>query len=307
MKNRFRLSSVTSGAATAISIAGLATSLLVLPLVSAQESTEESFIPNYTAASVYGSWTDSATFDGGGNIDLYELSATTDLPLIMRDEFKLTAGVRYRYNAVDFDGSDTVFASQSLDLHRLEIPANLWIDRGKWKFWMRFQPGVASDFEEFDSDAFTITALGLASYKLSDKLSIAGGVYYSQDLGESRVLPALGLIWRPTPQWSLALTVPRLQIAYAPTRKWLLTLNAYPNGGSWNIEDPDGEGKADLNHSAIRAGIGIDHQIGDTPAWIFLDAGMQFLQELELDGSTENFTHDIDEAVFVNFGLKLRF
>ncbi|MCB1097148.1 MAG: hypothetical protein KDN22_16365 [Verrucomicrobiae bacterium] len=284
-----------------------AAAIISLSSVWAQESTEESFIPNYTAASAYGSWTDSADFDGGGNIGMYELSTTADLPVIMRDNFKLTAGIRYRFNSIDFDETDTVFSSQSLDLHRLEIPANLWIDHGSWKFWLRLQPGVMSDFEDIGSDALTITALGLASYQFSEKLSVAGGIYYSQDLGEDRILPALGLIWRPSPQWSLALTAPRFQIAYAPSRKWLLTLNAYPSGGSWNIQDPDGEGQVDLNHSAIRTGIGIDHQIGDTPAWIFVDAGMQFLQELELDGSTESFSEDIDAAAFVNFGLKVRF
>lgn len=287
--------------------AAAASILTLIPAATAQDSTEESFIPNYTAVSIYGSWNDSAAFDGGGDIDLYELSTSADLPIIMRDEFKLTTGVRYRYNSLEFDGSETIFASQSLDLHRLEVPANLWVDRGKWKFWLRLQPGIMSDFEDVGSDAFTITALGLASYKLNEKLSIAGGVYYSQDLGEDRILPAVGLIWRPSPQWSLALTAPRFQIAYAPTRKWLLSLNAYPSGGSWNIQDPDGEGQADLNHSAIRTGIGIDHQIGDTSAWLFIDAGFQFLQELELDGSEESFNHDVDGAAFVNFGLKLRF
>ena len=273
----------------------------------AQEPTQESFIPNYTAGSIYGSWTDSAAFDGGGNIGMYEFSTTADLPIMMRDHFKLTAGVRYRFNSIDFDETDTVFSSQSLDLHRLEVPANLWIDRGPWKFWLKLQPGVTSDFDDIGSDAFTLTALGLASYQLSEKLSIAGGVYFSQDLGEARLLPALGLVWRPSPQWSLSLTAPRFKIAYAPSRKWLLTFNAYPSGGSWNIQDPDGEGQADLNLSAIRTGIGIEHQIGDTPAWIFVDAGMQFLQELELDGSTESFNEDIDAAAFVNFGLKVRF
>jgi hypothetical protein len=281
--------------------------LVFCRIATAQEATEESFIPNFTAGSIYGSWTNAADLDGGGDISIYELSAQGDVPIIMRDRLKLTAGLRYRFNTFDFESTDTAFGSDSLDLHRLEVPANLWLDRGRWKFWLRLQPGISSDFEDISSDAFSITALGLASYKINDRLSIAGGVYYSQDLGESRILPAVGLIWRPTPQWSLALTAPRLQIAYAPTRKWLLTLKAYPSGGSWNIQDPDGEGNADLNYSAVRAGIGIDHQIGDTPAWVFVDAGLQFAQELELDGSSERFNQDIDETAFVNFGLKLRF
>ena len=69
----------------------------------AQESTEESFIPNFTVGSIYGSWTDSAAFDGGGEIGMYEFATNADLPIIMRDQLKLTAGVRYRFNSIDFD------------------------------------------------------------------------------------------------------------------------------------------------------------------------------------------------------------
>ena len=290
-----------------LSICTVATAGLLALAAQAQDEVEESFIPNYTAGSLYGSWTDNAALDGEGSLASFEFASNADLPVIMSDNLKLTAGFRYRFNQFDFDATDTILASQSLDLHRLELPTNLWLNHDRWKFWLRLQPGIMSDFEEVDSNAFTVTALALAAYQITDKVTVAGGVYFSQDLGDDTILPAVGLIWRPSNQWTLSLTAPRFQIAFAPTKKWLLTLNAYPSGGSWNIEDPDGDGQADLNHSAVRAGFGIDHRIGETPAWVFLDAGLQFLQELELDDSAARFDRDLDEAAFVNFGLKLRF
>ncbi len=275
----------------------------------AREATvEESFIPNYSVGSLGTSVLGDANFDDGdGSLSQDQYDAEVVAPLSLRDDWKLTAGLRYRLDTLDFGGRDLPFAN-TLDLHRLEVPFNLWVDASeRWNLWFRASPGLYSDFEDIDSNDFTFSALALGSYQWTDTLSIAVGGYFSRDLGSARLLPAAGFIWKPDPHWSLALTVPRVELAYAPTRDWLLAARAYPSGGGWNISGVEGTDNADLNLSSVRAGLGVERRLFGK-VWGAVDAGWQFGQELELDGAgRSDFSEDLDDTWFVNVGIKLRF
>jgi hypothetical protein len=282
--------------------------LLHAPLLAQEGTVEKSFIPNYSIGSLgYAVIGDSDFDDGDGSLSQDQYDAELLAPISLQDEWKLTAGVRYRLNTLDFGGRELPFAN-SLDLHRLEVPFNLWIDYSdRWNFWFRASPGLYSDFDSISSDAFTFSALALGSYQWTETLSVAVGGYYSRDLGSEKLLPAAGFIWKPDPHWSLALTVPRIELAYAPTRDWLLAARAYPSGGGWNISGVDGDENADLNLSSVRAGLGVERRLFGK-VWGSVDGGLQFAQELELEGSgRSDFTEDLDDSWFVNFGIKLRF
>lgn len=84
--------------------------------------------------------------------------------------------------------------------------------------WVRLQPGWYSDFGTVNSDDFILTSLALLSCQWTDTTRVAFGGYYSRDLGEERLLPALGFIFEPDAHWSLALTFPRVELAYAPNK-----------------------------------------------------------------------------------------
>lgn len=267
---------------------------------------EERFIPTYTAGELYYGWSDTADFSGG-SMQREEAGVSFQAPLFMEGDIKLTGGLSYKSTRLDFEGENP-FGNVTLDLHSIEAPLNLWIDQGKWKYWLGLRPGLAGDLEEVDSDAFTLTALALASYAITDKVSLAGGVAYTQDLGESRVLPALGIIWKPNAHWSLALTAPRAQIAFAPTQEWLFTASAMPSGGTWSVKDTKGSGTTTLNYQSVRAGISVEKRIGTGPAWAYVDGGYQFLQEIEVErGGRTDFDEDLDAVPYVNAGFKLRF
>lgn len=274
-----------------------------------EEHIEESFIPRFSVAGAYVSWSDEAGLsDGGGSVSKYRLGADVAVPLIMNERFKLTAGAIYRFDQFDFDGVPEPLGGGSLELHRAELPLNLWTDHSeKWKSWLRFQPGLASDFENVSGDDLTLTALALLAYKYSDTLTFAGGAYYSRDLGDSTVLPALGFIWEPSPRWIVGITAPRLEIIHAPTRDWLITANAFPSGGGWNVSGVSESGEdVDFNYSAIRTSLGIDRRLTGR-LWGFVDLGYEFAQEIELDGAGEDFSEDLDGNFFFNAGVKLRF
>lgn len=289
--------------------AAVAASVFPFFAAAEEERTEESFIPNYAVAGSYFQWDADADFSGGnGSVSQFETGAEGNVPVLMRDGLRITAGAKYRWNRLEFSGADHPLASQSFDLHRVDLPINAWADlNDRWKLWARLQPGWYSDFEQVGSDDFILTSLALLSYRWTDAVKVAFGAYYSRDLGEERVLPAVGFIIEPDPRWSLALTFPRVELVHAPTADWLITARAMLSGAGWNIADPaGGEGEVDLNYRSIRAGIGLDHRLSG-PWWAYLDAGMQFGQEIEIEGGGYDFSQELDSSAYVAAGIKVRF
>ena len=282
--------------------------IAALSSATAGENVENSFIPRYAVATSYFTWSDESSFsNGGGTLGFLEAGAEANVPLLMKDGFRMTAGAGYRWNQLDFAGAGFPFGSTTLDLHRVDIPLNIWkdIDR-KWKLWARLQPGWYSDFQSVGSDDFILTSLVLFSYQWTETTKIAFGGFYSRDLGEERVLPAVGLIYEPDPHWSLSLTFPRFELAYAPDPNFVITGGAKLAGAGWNIDDPSGAGgDVDLNYEAIEVGIGIDKRIKG-PWWAYLDAGMKVGQEIEIEGAPYRYRQELDSAPFVSAGVKMR-
>lgn len=231
-----------------------------------------------------------------------------NLPLFQREGFRITGGVKYRYDRLEVSGGPAPLRNREFDLHQVDLPFNVWIDLSdRWRAWVRLQPGLSSDFGSVDGDDFMLTALALLSWEYSERLKIAFGAYYSRDLGEERVLPAAGVIWEPNARWSVGITMPRLEIAYAPTRDWLFAIRGLPAGGGWNIDDPAGGGRdVDLEVKAWRAGLGIDRRLAGA-WWAYLDAGLQFGQEIQIDGGRGTGSRDLDETPYVTGGVRLRF
>ncbi|MDF2377805.1 MAG: DUF6268 family outer membrane beta-barrel protein [Verrucomicrobiales bacterium] len=283
--------------------------LSVATLASAEDSAEETFIPNFAIGGSYFSWTGDTDFsNGSGSVSQYEFGVEANAPIVMRDTFRITAGVQYRFNNLDFSGAPLPLGNQSFDLHRVDVPFNFWKDfNRKWKMWVRLQPGWYSDFETMTSDDFILTSLALLSYQLNETTKVAFGAFYSRDLGEERVLPALGVIFEPNAHWSLALTFPRIELAYAPADDWLFTGRAVLSGAGWNITDPaGGVADVDLNYKSVRVGVGAEHNFAG-PWWAYLDAGVQLAQEIEIEGANYNFQQDLDTAAFATGGVKVRF
>ena len=274
-----------------------------------EETTEDSFIPNYAVASSYFSWNSDADFSAAaGSLSQKEAGAVANVPILLKDGFRFTAGVQYRWNQLNFTGAPGPLGSTSFDLHRVDIPFNIWKEINQdWKMWIRLQPGWYSDFGTVNSDDFILTSLALLSYQWNEKTRIAFGGYYSRDFGEERLLPAVGMILEPNEHLSLALTFPRVELAYAPNEDWLFSARALLSGAGWNIADPaGGPNDVDLNYKGIRIGVGVDHRISG-PWWAYLDAGMIVGQEIEIENAPYRYQHDLDSSVFITGGIKVRF
>lgn len=283
--------------------------VLVAALASAEDRTEESFIPNFAVASSYFTWSGDADFsDTGGSFSQREAGVEANVPIFMGDSFRLTAGAQYRWNRFDFSGAPGPLGSSSFDLDRVDLPLNLWKDFGsRWKMWVRLQPGWYSDFGTVDGDDFILTSLALLSYQWTESTRVAFGGFYSRDLGEERLLPAVGVIIEPNEHLSLAVTFPRVELAYAPSEDLLLTARGLLSGAGWNIADPaGGAADVDLNYRSIRVGVGVDRRISG-PWWAYVDAGMLLAQEIEITGAPYQFQEDLENAAYATGGVRLRF
>ncbi len=133
--------------------------------------TEERFIPRYAVAGGYISWASDADFSSAiGSLSQWETGVRTNVPVFETDKIRLTAGIQYRYNQLNFTGAPAPLANMDFDLHRLDVPFNFWADlNSRWKLWIRLQPGWYSDFDNVGSDDFILTTLALLSYQWNEK------------------------------------------------------------------------------------------------------------------------------------------
>ena len=288
--------------------------LLVLSAVAvaAEEPTEERFIPNYAAGEAYYLWSTRADFESGAgaSLQMQEAGFKVPVPVFSNETSRLTLGAHLRWNELDFEGGSLL--AGSLELYRLQLPFDFWHSfNERWKAWGRVEPGLFTDFEDVDGDAFAVTVLALASYQFTPEFSAAFGGYYSRDLGEDRVLPALGLIWKPGPHWNVGLTFPRASVAYAPTSDWLFSAFVVPGGAGWSIADEATGENRRLNYTSWRAAVSAEYQfagVGPAKLWGFLAGGIQFGQELELkEGGTTLLETDLAAGQFITTGIRLRF
>jgi hypothetical protein len=291
--------------------------LLVAGAVAAQEPaprrTEESFIPSYTAASVGYLWGSESDLERlpDASMTLHEASVSAQYPVWMAQRSRLTAGVRYRYTHLLFSG-DNPFAAGGLDLHRLQVPVNFWHSfHEQWKLWAGIEPGLFTDFQQVDADDFALTALLVAAYEFHPRWTVSFGGYYSRDLGEDRLLPVLGVIWRPNPHWNVAATFPRFRVAYAPNPMWLFEGMIRPGGAGWNYSHAEAERDLDLEYRSWRASLGMERLLtARLPGSLhgYIEAGLGFSQNLKLKRNDSTLASvDLDESLILAAGLRWRF
>lgn len=288
--------------------------LLSLPAlaVAGGEPTEERFIPNYAAGEAYYLGSTRADFESiaGASLQVQEAGFKVPVPVFSNETSRLTLGAHLRWNELDFEGGTLL--DGSFDLYRLQLPVDFWHSfNARWKAWGRVEPGLFTDFKDVAEDAFAVTMLALASYQFTPEFSAAFGGYYSRDLGEDRVLPAVGLIWKPGPHWNVGLTFPRASVAYAPTSDWLFSVFVVPGGAGWSITDQATEANQRLNYQSWRAAVSAEYQfaeVGPAKLWGFLAGGIQFGQKLELkEGGTTLLETDLAAGQFITTGIRLRF
>lgn len=88
-----------------------------------------------------------------------------------------------------------------------------------WGISLGATPGLWTDFIVVDGSSFRLPARALATYRFSDTLFIAGGLYYTDNFYRN-LWPAIGVIWDVYPKTRLELVFPRGRAIYNITDQW---------------------------------------------------------------------------------------
>jgi hypothetical protein len=216
------------------------------------------------------------------------------------------ARLRYRFSEIDWT-SQALFDNDSL--HRIDLSLTLVYKPGHspWSGFLSAGPGISGDGGNVDGDDILYVAIAGIGYKVSDRLTLLAGAYFSQDFGEPRLIPAPGFMWSITDKWTFSLIPPRLRLAYAPSEDWRIVAEAFPNGGRWSVTTLDGQ-EAFLDRSGARAGLRLERRLFGN-AWVQLSGGIVFNRDLvlETEGGQVLFDSEADPSPYLSAGFLWRF
>lgn len=230
-------------------------------------------------------------------LELLGVFAATDLA-----NAKLIFGAEFRYTQYNFDSDD----ADNNELYELNLPITYITASNRWTHVARVAPGIHTDFEEVDSEDFTVTALYQATYKSSDQLSWVMGAGVNHQFGEAQAFPIVGAIYRPTDKLLLNLVLPQLEAIYIAKESWLWHLSLAPTGRSWNVQDETSEKDVDIVTSEFRVSAGTTFAINDTLA-IRGTVGSVMNRNLEFTlDSGEAVDLDVEDGSFVSLALEMR-
>ena len=253
------------------------------------------------------SWEPEADLDAAGTFSYWDVTLSS--PIYGRklgSDWIFGARLRYRFSELDWT-DQALFDNDSL--HRLDLSLTLVYkpESSPWSGFLSAGPGLSGDGTNITSDDVLYVAIAGIGYKFSERFTLLGGAYFSQDFGEPRLIPAPGFMWQISDQWTFSLIPPRLRLAYAPSENWRLIAEAFPNGGRWSVTTLDGQ-EAYLDRSGARAGLRIERRVVGN-AWFQLSGGLVFARDLvlESDAGQVLFESDADPTPSLSAGFLWRF
>jgi hypothetical protein len=161
----------------------------------------------------------------------------------------------------------------------------MWLPRvgDRWKGVLSVAPGWYSDFESGSDDGFRLTGRGIARYYwVPETLELILGVLYTNRLN-AKVIPAAGLIWKPSDDLNFELVFPRAKIARRLSwglgfENWVYVGFGF-GGDTWSIAAPGG-GQETLDMLDWRLTLGWERKTNGG-AGVRFEVGYVFARELE--------------------------
>ncbi len=154
-------------------------------------------------------------------------------------------------------------------------------------------PGLYSDFEASDSDAFRLGARVAGVWQYSPVLQIVAGIAYL-DRVDVDWLPIGGIIYTPSPDVLVELLSPKAKIArriYVMNgcEQWVY-LGGEFGGGSWSIQRASGRQDV-VSYYDLRIFSGFEGKLPGGTSW-YVEAGFVFNRNLEYMSRTPDYSPD---------------
>lgn len=167
-----------------------------------------------------------------------------------------------------------------------------WNDR--WGSMIAVAPALASDFESSEN-ALRVTGRALATWQwVPERVTLLFGVVYL-DRDDVSLLPGLGMIWTPTPDYRFDLVFPRpklaRRIAFLPrTREDWVYLSGALGGRTWAVEREENT-PDQLTLRDYRINLGWERII-DGGGGAFAEIGFVFGRELQYEEDPVDLSFD---------------
>ncbi len=186
--------------------------------------------------SLESSWFNGSTIHGtGGELSMTELKAAFTRRFLPNPLVGISAGIQYSLK--EFEAPQTARLPESLQ--RLSIiMGGEYHSSDDLTYGFRLSPGISSDNIHFDASDIRVPVALHATYKMSRKLSLTGGVAYTGHKHSAPLLPLIGIRYLPTEQWFLALGLPRTAVVYKPNRETDIFVAGEFSGGEYRLHDP---------------------------------------------------------------------
>ena len=247
---------------------------------------------------ISGSWIGDRAVDGL-EISSVNTALTVAIPLGSFEDFLL---ITPAFRVDDLNGPADVDIPDRLYDVGVDL---MWRKQfnDRWGSMVAVRPAVSSDLNSSD-DSMRITGRALATWQwVPERLSLLFGVVYL-DRNDLPILPGVGLMWTPSPDWRFDLMFPRPKLAHrivfepGQREEWVY-MSGKLGGRTWAVERQPGVSDQ-LTLRDYRLSLGWE-RIAEGGAGWFVEGGYVFGRELEYD--VVPLTRSFGSSVTISGGL----
>ncbi len=218
------------------------------------------------------------------------------LPVVMKENFKLAAGVKYFVEEFNFENSGGIEYPfyQNLENKSLRsIRGDIFLvkpTRTNKFFLLRLSGGLNGDYtsDDFSSDDFLrFSVAPLIGWKKNDYVSYAVGLAYSYNFGRRSIYPLFAYNKTFNNQWGFESVLPaQAKLRYSTlNQKNYLYLQAELNGANYGLRlEPDINRLMYLDKSEVRTLLIWEREIHDW-LWFSVEAGFRYNINFDLSNS----------------------
>jgi len=221
-------------------------------------------------------------------------------------DWKFAAGIRYQ--STDIKVSDPAFLDED-KLHSLDLAFFLSKKSSENLDWLLlFNPTLAGDYENTNSDAFNYLTIAGAKWKQTENLQWIFGAVYTTGIGDDLFVPAVGLIWEPSDRSNVVFAGPIIRYNYEISDSLELNLGGQFVGNRWNTEAIYGGNLEERNfrYRSYRINANIQWNFDENHS-VFVGGGYDFAGEVEIESASLNSDRDVDNGGFFEAGYQYRF
>jgi len=240
--------------------------------------------------------------DGEGEVNYNRrIKFKFKIPVINKDNFKLTYGFHYSHEEFRFNDPENLNYSlyKSLEDKSLKsLGSNfsfIFPRKNKTFYAVQINLNLNGDYYRSDmnlADFLKISAGPMWGKKPHDNLMYGFGFAYSYTFGDPSITPLIAYYQTFNDHWGIEAMLPlEAKVRYSMNKKSIIYLGAEARGASYNIglDDPALKDKTslELRHSEIKFKLSLEQEIHDF-LWVSLQAGYRHNLNFNLAESNRN-------------------